>query len=293
MACGSSALARAVRARCTSPHPHPAASHRSRPARSAWRLSAFWACRARPGAGGARSGPERRVVPCSAYVNGSELLATAVGLSVPWLAPGLSDRPTGVPVPPPDEVAHVVEPAYLRASPGGRVIARVGRRTQFGSDRVHPIVRRRGDWVGVIAPERQGDRLAWLPAEHVRAASHRVRLHVDLSARTVRVIRGGRVVRRVRVAVGAPGTPTPTGRFAVTDRLKGFGPYGCCILALSARQPNLAQGWSGGDRIAIHGTAVTSSIGTEASNGCLRATDRNMRRLVRLAPPGTRVLIRR
>jgi lipoprotein-anchoring transpeptidase ErfK/SrfK len=62
---------------------------------------------------------------------------------------------------------------------------------------------------------------------------------------------------------------------------------------LSARQPNLAQGWSGGDRIAIHGTALTSTIGTEASNGCLRATDRNMRRLVRLALPGTRVLIRR
>ena len=97
----------------------------------------------------------------------------------------------------------------------------------------------------------------------------------------------------MRVAVGAAGTPTPTGRFAVTDRLPGFGPYGCCILALSARQPNLAQGWSGGNRIAIHGTAVTSSIGTAVSNGCLRTTDRNMRRLVRLARPGTRVLIKR
>jgi lipoprotein-anchoring transpeptidase ErfK/SrfK len=109
----------------------------------------------------------------------------------------------------------------------------------------------------------------------------------------LRVTRGGRTVRRVRVAVGAAGTPTPTGRFAVTDRLPGFGPYGCCILALSARQPNLAQGWAGGDRIAIHGTAVTSSIGTAASNGCLRTTDENMRRLVRLARPGTRVFIKR
>lgn len=226
-------------------------------------------------------------------MNGFEFLATAVGVSAAWLSPGLSDRPADLPAPPPDEVAHVVEPAYLRASPGGRVTARVGRRTQFGSARVHPIVRRSGDWLGVIAPERPNGKLGWLPAEHVRVARHRVRLHVDLSARTVRVTRGGRTVRRVRVAVGAPGTPTPTGRFAVTDRLKGFGVYGCCILALSARQPNLAQGWSGGDRIAFHGTAVTSSIGTEASNGCLRATDRNMRRLVRLAPPGTRVLIKR
>ena len=221
-------------------------------------------------------------------MNGFEFLASAVAVSGAWLSPGLSERPTL----PPDEVAQVVEPAYLRASPGGRVVARVGKRTQFGSTRVHPIVRREGDWLGVIAPERPNGKLGWIPANRVRAASQRVRLHVDLSARTVRVVRGGRTVRRVRVAVGAPGTPTPTGRFAVTDRLKGFGPYGCCILALSARQPNLAQGWSGGDRIAIHGTAVTSSIGTEASNGCLRATDSNMRRLVRLAPPGTRVFIR-
>jgi lipoprotein-anchoring transpeptidase ErfK/SrfK len=218
-----------------------------------------------------------------------EFLATAAGVSAAWFSPGLSERP----VPPPDEVAHVVEPAYLRASPGGRVVARIDGRTPFGSARVHPVVRRSGDWLGVIAPESPNGRLGWLPAEHARLADRRVRLYVDLSARTMRVTRGARTVRRVRVAVGAPGTPTPTGRFAVTDRLEGFGAYGCCILALSARQPNLAQGWSGGDRIAIHGTAATWSIGTAASNGCLRTTDRDMRRLVRLARPGTRVLIKR
>jgi lipoprotein-anchoring transpeptidase ErfK/SrfK len=226
-------------------------------------------------------------------VIGLEFIATAVGVSAAWVSPGLSDRPTGLPVPPPDEVARVVEPAYLRTSPGGRAVYRIDSRTEFGRARVHPLARRSGDWVAVVTPDRPNGRLGWLPAEHVRVRRVRVRLHVDLSERMLRVVRDGETVRRLRVAVGAAGTPTPTGRFAITDRLPGHGPYGCCILALSAHQPSLADGWYGGDRIAIHGTAVTSSIGTAASNGCLRTTDRNMRRLVRLAPPGTTVLIRR
>ena len=38
-------------------------------------------------------------------------------------------------------------------------------------------------------------------------------------SRTLELRRGGRTVRRVTVAVGRPGSPTPTGRFAVTDKL--------------------------------------------------------------------------
>ena len=48
--------------------------------------------------------------------------------------------------------------------------------------------------------------------------------------------RNGRAVHRLTVAIGRPGSETPTGRFAVTDKLAGsqLGPYyGCCILALS------------------------------------------------------------
>ena len=50
------------------------------------------------------------------------------------------------------------------------------------------------------------------------------------------------------MAIGTPGAPTPTGRFAVTDRLvtnDPAGPYGCCILALSA---NVAARDPGVDR---------------------------------------------
>jgi lipoprotein-anchoring transpeptidase ErfK/SrfK len=119
-------------------------------------------------------------------------------------------------------------------------------------------------------------------------------LHVDLSARRLVVHHEGRRVRRITVAVGRPGTTTPTGRFAVTDLLQidgGHPAYGCCALALTGRQPNVPQGWSGGDRIAIHGTSNEATLGTPASSGCLRASDRDMRWLLARIALGTPVRI--
>jgi lipoprotein-anchoring transpeptidase ErfK/SrfK len=120
-------------------------------------------------------------------------------------------------------------------------------------------------------------------------------VQVSLSRRTIAVRHNGRVVQRFTVGIGTPATPTPTGRYAVTDKLltrAPGGPYGCCILALSGHQPNLREGWQGGDRIAIHGTDLPSSIGQAASNGCLRAPAGAIARAVKLVPIGTIVRIR-
>jgi lipoprotein-anchoring transpeptidase ErfK/SrfK len=120
-------------------------------------------------------------------------------------------------------------------------------------------------------------------------------LHADLSERSLELRRGGRTVRRLTVAVGRPGSETPTGRFAVTDKLRGsrYGPYyGCCILALNGHQPHLPAGWPGGDRLAIHGTDSPGTIGTAASAGCLRAADADLELLMRRVPRGTPVFIR-
>ena len=115
-------------------------------------------------------------------------------------------------------------------------------------------------------------------------------LEVDLSARLLRVHRGSRVTRTIRLGIGAPGTPTPTGRFAVTDKLNGaaYSPvYGCCILALSAHEEHLPSGWTGGDRIAIHGGSTTGAVST----GCLHASTAALRYLMRSVPLGALVVI--
>jgi lipoprotein-anchoring transpeptidase ErfK/SrfK len=117
-------------------------------------------------------------------------------------------------------------------------------------------------------------------------------LEVDLSRRRLMVHDGKRRAFSIPVAIGAAGTPTPTGSFGVTDRLRMSGTtYGCCALALSGNQPNIPQGWGGGTRIAIHGTTATGSIGTPASHGCLRASADGMRRLMAVVPLGATVRI--
>ena len=186
----------------------------------------------------------------------------------------------------------------LSERPGGRPTLQVGSSTEFGSPRVLAVAARRRNWLGVIATERPNNRLAWVRrgSKQLRLRRTRWSLHTDLSERTLTLRKAGRRVRRVAVAIGRPGSETPTGRFAVTDKLSGsqFGSYyGCCILALSGHQPNTPPGWTGGNRLAIHGTDSPSTIGTAASAGCLRASDADLAVLMRKVPLGTQVFIRR
>jgi hypothetical protein len=181
----------------------------------------------------------------------------------------------------------------IYSRPGGRVIERLGLRTEFGSPQVFSVIRRRGSWLRVATALSANNRHRWIRADlaALRFGTTNVSIHASLSDRVVQLRRNGRVAQRLPVTIGAPGTPTPRGRFAVTDVIfKGLNPvYGCCAIALSARQPNLQDNWTGGDRIAIHGS--TGAIGTASSNGCLRATDPDVSKLADRIPLGAPVFI--
>jgi hypothetical protein len=194
--------------------------------------------------------------------------------------------------------AHVLpgRQVVLRARPGGQIVRRIGDTTEFGSPEALSPISRRGNWFAVRHTSLGNRGVAWVDARSPQFKLRRrvMRLDVDLSERELSVFFGGRLARRIPVAVGAPETPTPPGEYYVTDKLRGadFGPfYGCCILALSGRQPNLPRGWSGGDRLAIHGSP-TPTWGHNVSNGCLHARVVDLRYLMRAVPLGTVVTIR-
>ncbi|HEV2820341.1 MAG TPA: L,D-transpeptidase [Solirubrobacteraceae bacterium] len=192
--------------------------------------------------------------------------------------------------------ARLTRTTMLRDAPGGKMLTRLTRRTEFDGETVLAVARREQGWLGVRTHERPNGKLGWIPADAARLERQPYRLRIDLSRRELVVVDNGdgKLVRRAPVAIGAPGTPTPTGNFGVTDRIEpktDTGPYGCCILALSGRQPNLPQGWGGGDRLAIHATSNEASVGSEASSGCLRATEETMRELMKLIPLGAPVEI--
>jgi lipoprotein-anchoring transpeptidase ErfK/SrfK len=182
----------------------------------------------------------------------------------------------------------------LRASPGGRRLAALGRHTEFGSPEYLLVVARRHGWLAVLSPLAGNGRVGWIAQSAASLARNPWELRVSLAARRLTVLRDGHVVQRVTVAIGPPQTPTPVGRFAVTDRLvtgDPQGPYGCCILALSAHAPHVIQGWGGGDRIAIHSTPENASIGQAVSHGCVRVTLAEGRWLLSHIPLATPTLI--
>jgi hypothetical protein len=203
--------------------------------------------------------------------------------------PSYSEAPPGY------ATATVKRSVILYKRPGGRRLARLARRTQWKSPRVLSVVRQRGRWLGVLAPELKNGVVGWLPARQAELSTVPWSVKVDLSKRALFVRKDGKTVRRMTVAVGGRGHPTPTGRFAVTDRLNVVdegSPYGCCVLALTGHQVKLPPDWPGGDRLAVHATKDTSSIGRAVSLGCMRATSSQARWLIETVPLGTPVFIR-
>ena len=189
---------------------------------------------------------------------------------------------------------HAPVPVLVR--PGGSTMATVTSTTPFGSARVLSVVGRSGRWLHVATGDLPSARNGWVDSSQPGLAigSTMLSIVIDLDARTLELRRGDQVLRTAKVGIGASGSPTPTGRFAVTDKLAGpsYSPvYGCCILALSAQQTHLPAGWTGGNRIAIHGTNAPSTIGEAVSTGCVHAGDADLRYLMARVPLGTPVTI--
>ena len=178
----------------------------------------------------------------------------------------------------------------MHSRPGGRTFATIQTKTGFGSPTFLLVTKRDGPWLGVVSTAAGNNRLGWIRTSAVSLSRVHWELHAILSRHELVVSRDGTAIRHFTIAVGAPAAPTPTGHYAVTDRLNTgnpAGPYGCCILALSAKAPHHISDWNGGNRIAIHSTPETASIGHSVSHGCMRLSLAEGRWLLAHIPLGT------
>ena len=151
-------------------------------------------------------------------------------------------------------------------------------------------------WLRIQMPIWPNGQAGWVAASDVRVAEARERVVVDLSARSLVRLRGGRPVARLPVAVGSAATPTPPGRYFVWARVatgRPSGPYGSFILGLSGFSEAIEPWteWPGEPRLAIHGTDDPGHAGHAVSNGCIRVLNRLLR-VLRDVPMGTPVVIR-
>jgi lipoprotein-anchoring transpeptidase ErfK/SrfK len=150
-------------------------------------------------------------------------------------------------------------------------------------------------WLHVELPIRPNGATGWVRASLVDRAVVHARIVVDLSEHRLWLYRHGRVAFTSPVAVGTSATPTPVGRYYVSQRLipaDPNGPWGPYALGTSAYSPVL-RGWTQGGPIGIHGTNEPWSIGHDASNGCIRLPNAAVTTLFRMTLAGTPIFIRR
>ena len=148
-------------------------------------------------------------------------------------------------------------------------------------------------WYRVKLPMRPNGVVGYVRPADVRVEKVTTRIVIDVSARKLAFYRGGKLVLTTPVAVGAPSTPTPIGRFYVNQRLvttNAGGPFGPAALGVSAFS-NVLTGWTQGGPIGIHGTNQPWSIGRAVSNGCIRVPNATLQKIFDATLGGSPVVI--
>ena len=193
--------------------------------------------------------------------------------------------------------------AYARPNSKSRVLGSVSNFSSWARQQQQLLIlnsaRTNGAlWLRVRLGQRPNNSAVWIPANRSIVLANPWRISISRSQRKVRIIYSGRVLRRVLVVVGANGTPTPAGNFAVYEKgrygdARGFlGPFALHLTAHS----NVLDNFGGGrGRVALHGrggSSLNDPLGSAASHGCVRMNNRQISWLHKRIPVGTLVTIR-
>jgi L,D-transpeptidase catalytic domain len=148
-------------------------------------------------------------------------------------------------------------------------------------------------WLEIRLPRRPNGSKGWVPGGALRGLKTlTTSLEVDKGALKGRLFKDGREVWTSSIGVGAPGTPTPSGRYWVRERLSNLGgnpAYGPLAFGTSAY--SRLSDWPGGGVVGIHGTNAPGLIPGRPSHGCIRVPNGKILRLGDLMPVGTPVWI--
>ena len=200
----------------------------------------------------------------------------------------------------PDGTSNVVHVrvrriAVYRSLRAKSPMLRLRKRDPQGTQRAFLVRATRGDWLQVYLPTRPNGSLGWVKRRAVKMYDNRYRLVVRLRSHKLQLWKRRQLLASYPVAVGTRSTPTPRGLYYIVELLKprsAGGSYGPFSFGLSAHS-NVLKRFAGGDgRVGLHGTNEPGLIGTDVSHGCIRLRNEPIRRLARILPLGTPVLVR-
>ena len=187
----------------------------------------------------------------------------------------------------------------IRTGPGKRFrsFARLRFYTEDRAPENYLILRSQLDfkgkpWLNIRVPRRPNGSKGWVPASALRMRTVTTAFEVDKRALKARLYKDGAVIWSSGVGIGAPSTPTPSGRFWVREGLNNLGgnpAYGPFAFGTAAYS-RLSE-WPGGGVVGIHGTNAPSLIPGRPSHGCIRVPNARILRLKRLMPIGTPIWI--
>jgi lipoprotein-anchoring transpeptidase ErfK/SrfK len=128
-----------------------------------------------------------------------------------------------------------------------------------------------------------------LAQENQTGATRRV--VVSIPDRKLAVVESGRVVKIFSTAVGAPESPSPSGVFEIINSIPDPTWYTKGKVIGPGPANPLGPHWLGLSLkgYGIHGTSTPESIGHNASHGCIRLRNSDIRELARMVKVGDQV----
>ena len=244
--------------------------------------------------------PARMIAAAVSAVLGAALLAGCASTeparptpSAPASAPG-SPAPSPSPTPAPVGIAATAGGASVavHSAPDGELVDALASPISSGAPLTFLLVEDRGDWLQVALAQRPNGSTGWIRASEVSLTRLEYSLVVSTAENTLSVFRNDELVEAYPAATGTGGTPTPLGSFYLTELLEptnaGYGPF---AFGLSAFSDVLTSFGGGPGQIGLHGTEDAASIGTAASNGCIRLSNGIITALAQVLPLGTPITI--
>ncbi len=131
----------------------------------------------------------------------------------------------------------------------------------------------------------------------LRVPTERVRTIIDLSAKWLFYMHGNEVVAAWPVAIGRKGKETTPGRYTAGEKTPEppWFPPGRSMVPYGDPENPLGTRWiglDGSNGLGIHGTWAPESVGSMASDGCIRLANDNVEQLFEIIPKGTEVWVR-